>query len=64
MQRIFQDERRWLASSLTSPFRTVRISPAVASQASYAGPATQRRLLLTAGELWHRRDNTMILNRS
>lgn len=63
MQRIFEDERRWLASSLTSPFRTVRISPAVASQASYAGPVIRRRLLLAAGELWHRRDNIPMLNR-
>ena len=68
MQRIFKDERRGLASSLTNPFRTGRISPAATivattSQAPYVGPATRCRLLLTAGEMLRRHDNILILSR-
>ncbi len=63
MQRILQDERRELASLLTNPFRTGRISPAAALQASYVGPTTWRHLLLTAGEMQRRHDEILILNR-
>ncbi len=63
MQRIFQDERRELASFPTNPFGTGLLFPAAASRMSCVEPATRQHPLLTAGKSSSRRDNTLTANR-